>query len=283
MDVQNELNRAVQAINSGDLAEARLLLKHLIDINPRNVRAWELMAEIVTDPKHVALCLERVLKYDPQNETARQKLAVLQGQPVAVQVGSPVIAESKATEPPATAEPLPVRSTTQKKDPRPAKKSKGSLGLLEIFLIFAVGISACCVIGLLLVTSDSFDLGVQAPAPTQSASDITAVMYRNIYASNDEDIDLYMSTIHSDSPGYNDTKDLLNTAFGEYDLSYFISDVEVIKQNSRQAEVAFVLTTRKIRGPDFRDNRVTGTMILRVEDGVWKIYDQDVDNIDYLN
>jgi hypothetical protein len=283
MDVQNDLNRAVQAINAGNIAEARLILKHVIDLNPRNVRAWELMADIVTEPKHVALCLERVLKYDPQNQAARQKLAALRNQPADRPAGTQVVKEVTPSEPSEAAVQTPAQRTAQKPRPKAAKKSKGSLGALEIFLIFAVGISACCVIGLLLMTSDSLNLSAPSAAPTQSATEITNVMYRNIYASNDEDIDLYMSTIHSESPGYNDTRAMLDTAFGDYDLSYYMTDVEVLKQTSRQAEVAFVLTTKKIRGPAFRDNRVTGTMILRVEDGVWKIYDQEVDNVEYLD
>ena len=49
------------------------------------------------------------------------------------------------------------------------------------------------------------------------------------------------------------------------------------------ATIFFVLTTKKINGPTFRDNRVTGTMYLRKVDGAWKIYDQKISNVEYLD
>jgi hypothetical protein len=76
---------------------------------------------------------------------------------------------------------------------------------------------------------------------------------------------------------------MLQTVFGDYDLSYFVSYVEVIELSNREAVVSFVLTTRRIRGGPFSDNRVTGEWTLRPEDGVWKIYDQKVSDVEYLD
>jgi hypothetical protein len=56
-----------------------------------------------------------------------------------------------------------------------------------------------------------------------------------------------------------------------------------VEQSDTQATVAFVLTTRKINGPAFRNNRVTGTMYLRKVGSAWKIYDQKVSNVEYLD
>ena len=63
-------------------------------------------------------------------------------------------------------------------------------------------------------------------------------------------------------------------------LSYRISGLKTTKLTKNKAVVAFTLTTQKIRGPSFRDNRITGDMILRREEGSWKIYNQVVK---YLN
>ncbi len=56
-----------------------------------------------------------------------------------------------------------------------------------------------------------------------------------------------------------------------------------LSNKKNEVVVAFILTTRKIRGPSFRDNKIDGEMILKKEEGYWKIYDQDVHNVKYLN
>ena len=67
-------------------------------------------------------------------------------------------------------------------------------------------------------------------------------------------------------------------------LSYRVSDVYIIEQGRDKAIVHFTLTTKLVSGSiTFRDNQVTGEMTLRKEDGSWKIYDQKIDNVEYLD
>jgi hypothetical protein len=118
---------------------------------------------------------------------------------------------------------------------------------------------------------------------TPTEEDARAVLIENVRAANAEDLDRYMATIHPNSPLYTTTKDLLEDAFKTYDLGYELTRAEVVEQSDTQATVAFVLTTRKINGPAFRNNRVTGTMYLRKVGSAWKIYDQKVSNVEYLD
>ncbi len=100
-------------------------------------------------------------------------------------------------------------------------------------------------------------------------------------AANNEDIGAYMATIHSKSPMYRQTEKALQDVFSQYDLSFWFYDLQVTGLTSKEARVHFSLSTTRIRGPAFRDNIVTGTMILRLEDGIWKIYNQEVENTQY--
>jgi hypothetical protein len=109
------------------------------------------------------------------------------------------------------------------------------------------------------------------------------VIIENIRASNAESVNHYMATIHSKSPSYQSTKSMTQEAFSLFDLSYKVSGLKIITQTKNEVVVAFTLTTRKIRGPSFRDNRINGEMILREEDGKWKIYEQVVHDVKYLN
>ena len=127
------------------------------------------------------------------------------------------------------------------------------------------------------------NLEIAEQGPTPTPEDIYWVIYENIRASNYEDIDRYMSTIHSRSPGYQVTKNGIEDIFSDYDLSYRVSNLRVIEQEKNSAKIYFVLTTKRINGPAFRDNRVYGEMTLRKEDGRWKIYNQDINNVEYLD
>jgi hypothetical protein len=166
---------------------------------------------------------------------------------------------------------------------KPAQKEKKGFSGLEIAVGSVIGFLVLCVC--LLGLASLGNSGVLEPEPTALPEEITVVIYENIRASNAKDYDGYMATIHSKSPNYNATKEGIKTAFSdEYTLSYRLSDVYVIEQQRSRAVVHFVLTTRLIRGPSgFRDNRVTGEMKLRTEDGAWKIYDQEVIEIEYLD
>jgi hypothetical protein len=264
------------------------------------VDAWLVMANAVENPGHAQQCLERVLQLDPENFEARIRLDGLLGATAApeiqiskpqLQVDVPLYADEPipgestlvTQHPPETSEQLPVQPHPQRVTqarPRsvPAKKARSSPRWLEIGLIGIIVVCALCVGSILLI-----DPTIIQPDPTPSAEEITNVIYENIRASNNENLAAYMATIHTNSPYYDTTEEMLQTVFGDYDLSYFVSYVEVIELSNREAVVSFVLTTRRIRGGPFSDNRVTGEWTLRPEDGVWKIYDQKVSDVEYLD
>jgi hypothetical protein len=166
---------------------------------------------------------------------------------------------------------------------KPVEGEKKGFSGLEIAVGSVIGFLVLCVC--LLGLAALGNSGVLEPEPTALPEEITAVIYQNIRASNARDYDGYMATIHTKSPNYRATKEGAKTAFSdEYTLSYRLSDVYVIEQRRNKAVAHFVLTTRLIRGPSgFRNNRVTGEMTLRTEDGVWKIYDQEVIEVEYLD
>ena len=65
------LKQAIQALDAGDLKRAQRILADVLTGNPRDVRAWTLMAEAQTDLVRRQECLDRALKLDPHNEIAR--------------------------------------------------------------------------------------------------------------------------------------------------------------------------------------------------------------------
>ncbi|MFP4441009.1 MAG: hypothetical protein ACLFVO_27555 [Chloroflexaceae bacterium] len=136
-----------------------------------------------------------------------------------------------------------------------------------------------------VATSGWLDSSLVSP-PSYAVSDylageMIAVIYRNIAAANAEDMDAYMATIHPESPFYNSTERTIYWMFQNYDLDYHLSAVDLESQSDQEVRIAFKLFTRKLRGPEFRNNEITGVFILQPYNGTWKIYDQNVLDIEY--
>jgi hypothetical protein len=149
----------------------------------------------------------------------------------------------------------------------------------------AFGLVVICVVGAILVALMRPWEQQSASSSQDAQSGIIPVLYEQVAAHNAEDIERYMATMHSRHHNNDMMRSTLEDMYRKYDLKATLSDVEIVKVSGDRAEVSFVLTTRKIRGPAFRDNRIRGIFILRKEDGEWKLYDQkvDQDDIEYLN
>ncbi len=76
-----DILQAEQLIESGKLAEAKILLIRLIKNNPRDAQAWYLLSFVVTDSAQQQDSLRRAVNLDPSNDLARSRLAALTGGP----------------------------------------------------------------------------------------------------------------------------------------------------------------------------------------------------------
>jgi thioredoxin-like negative regulator of GroEL len=73
----NLLINAQKAIDRGDKAQAKLFLRELILQEPRNERAWFLLAQVVEKRNQTIDCLERVYQNNPNNRSAQEALSKL--------------------------------------------------------------------------------------------------------------------------------------------------------------------------------------------------------------
>ncbi|MBD3263875.1 MAG: hypothetical protein GF375_02085 [Candidatus Omnitrophica bacterium] len=113
--------------------------------------------------------------------------------------------------------------------------------------------------------------------------EIFRVVYDNLAAMEEENLVDYMDTISEDSPGYNTTKQQLLILFNNYDLDYEIESIELLESSANEAKVKVIQSTRKIEGPEFRNNKIVGIHTLEKTDGGWKIYSTEIRNIEYLD
>ena len=75
------LEEAIQAIESGQRSRARDLLTRLLRIDQNNIEYWLYMSAVMDTQKERKICLENVLKYDPENETAIRGLVLMGSMP----------------------------------------------------------------------------------------------------------------------------------------------------------------------------------------------------------
>ena len=133
--------------------------------------------------------------------------------------------------------------------------------------------------------------GTQAPVVTGTATaaaaatanaPVIAVITATVAASDAEDIDAYMACIDPSSPLYSSTRTQMTTTFEQYDFHVEVTDIEVLDVSATVAHVQAVLTTTKISGPAYKDNRLTVVFELHEVSGAWKIYGENVTNTEYL-
>jgi len=110
-----------------------------------------------------------------------------------------------------------------------------------------------------------------------------SVIRANIEFFNLEDLDGTMSTIHPESPSYKQTEEIVEELFKIYDINSKYEKLEVVKKNDNEAEVNFVQLTTKIKGPEFKNNRLTGKHLLKKYKNSWKIFSTETINVTYLN
>ncbi len=65
---------AQEAINQGDKAKARELLKQALGTNPNDIEVWLLLANLVDETQRKRQCLNRVLSLEATNKAAREML-----------------------------------------------------------------------------------------------------------------------------------------------------------------------------------------------------------------
>jgi tetratricopeptide (TPR) repeat protein len=276
-DNQNLFDQAVAAAKQKDFATARTLLKQLLKQDPNNLDAWLLGAYVVESRSDAIRCYERVLQIDPNHIYARQKLSELQALP-------PETPPVKPASQPAASQPKAPRAQSASHPSAapvnpPESKSKSSTWM---FVLAGVLIIMCCLTvgGIGIVSSGGLpSLGSSQPTPTDQQ--LFDVLHTNAKAGVNEDLEAYMATIHPNSPLNNRTEDTLKEMFATYDLNFEFYDLTVTSLMSNEAKIHFSLLTRKRAGPDFRNNIVIGMMILRPDDGVWKIYNQTVEDVQY--
>ncbi|WP_128896551.1 copper amine oxidase N-terminal domain-containing protein [Longirhabdus pacifica] len=103
---------------------------------------------------------------------------------------------------------------------------------------------------------------------------VTDVIENNVKASEDEDIEAFMDTIHEQAPTYDMLEQQAKFMFATYDLKYSLEEnvLVYVDEDEGEAYVYTVSTTSKLDGPPFTDARTKAILVLQKnEENEWKI------------
>ncbi|WP_379135509.1 copper amine oxidase N-terminal domain-containing protein [Paenibacillus sp. sgz500958] len=108
--------------------------------------------------------------------------------------------------------------------------------------------------------------------PKADEEGIMAVLQANLKYSNEENMDGVLSTIDAASPAFAQSKEAYGQIFKVYDLLFAFESTKIISYSENEAAVYVVQTTKKVKGPDFQDNRTTSVSTLKkTKDGKWVV------------
>jgi Tfp pilus assembly protein PilF len=77
-EVEKLLQEGISAARSGDAQRARDRLLQVLGQDPSCVRAWLWLSDVLERPGEKALCLEQVIRIEPDHVAARYGLSSLQ-------------------------------------------------------------------------------------------------------------------------------------------------------------------------------------------------------------
>jgi len=76
--MENSLEKAIDLVKSGGLAEGEILLTGIVKSEPNNERAWQWLSVCVIPEDQKRHCLKQVLRINPNNEDAKKLLESLE-------------------------------------------------------------------------------------------------------------------------------------------------------------------------------------------------------------
>jgi hypothetical protein len=143
--------------------------------------------------------------------------------------------------------------------------TKNSKLTLSIILIVIVLFTFAC--------GSSFEK--EAPASNESEQVIAAVN-RIVDASNNEDVDAYMSAVHPKSIfSRQDHIDMLITNFAQFNIHETMTDIVIDSLDRDEARVSFTMLV-DFNSSDFQNREITGTYTMRKDNGTWKLFAYEV-------
>jgi len=124
--------------------------------------------------------------------------------------------------------------------------------------------------------------GLHAEAGESISKSVRAVVTKNLWATQAEDMEATMSTIHTQSPAYLMSKQQMPLLFENFDLHYQLLSYKFIGFDKPYAIARVSQRTTKKSGSAFKNNVIDMIQIFRKEGGLWKYWSQTILDVQYI-
>lgn len=108
---------------------------------------------------------------------------------------------------------------------------------------------------------------------------IISLLQKNVQASNDENIELYLSTLSYEAR--DETKIELMEIFKKFDLTILIKSVEVIKQNDQLIKLRVIQQTENHNNEKYRNHQATVGITFTLIEDEWLIAETMMENTEF--
>jgi hypothetical protein len=113
----------------------------------------------------------------------------------------------------------------------------------------------------------------EAAVTEQQRAAIYAVFEEQLKQLQAENVEGIVATLHPEAPTLKQSAKLYETIFKAYDLSVQTEKRTILDVTETEAQVYEVQTSKKLKGPDFLDNRTAAVHTLRKDsNGAWKFH-----------
>ena len=100
-------------------------------------------------------------------------------------------------------------------------------------------------------------------AYADTASDIEKAVKENIKHTQNEDVDAVMKSLHSQSPSYLPSQQMIQQLFPAYDLKYELLSFQFVGEDGEYAYARIKQSTKKVSGPAFQNNIIDALMVFK--------------------
>ena len=114
----------------------------------------------------------------------------------------------------------------------------------------------------------------------QIQTELKEIFDANLQACQDEDLDKALEI--SVPENRHTLKPIFKSLFDMYDLSYRLDSFKLVSATEDSAVVEIVQITKKIKGPAFKDNKLTANFTFVRKEGKWYNTNVDLKEIEFL-
>lgn len=153
--------------------------------------------------------------------------------------------------------------------------------IIIIGAIVSISLTACGTSNISSKNNTKQDTKQQSSVVNANSNEIIKLINDKTKAVNDGNTNNYMGFFVKDTDTYNKEKLDKKDYFYNFKVKQEISEPKILNSSDKEAQVQYIVTTTKIKGPGFLDNKALYVDNLKKVDNAWKIDSEDILKVEF--